>query len=114
MYFSGCRLWRQCPHVRSFSSLTYSYSSPFYSLSFDRWAAATLTLVVQIRSRVELKTVPWLFFVRRYLSDLCNWSQNISNRGTDDHIAVHRLHRLHDIDTCGMSALHTARLARVD
>ena len=73
-----------------------------------------MTLVVQIRSRVELKSVPWLFFVRLYLSDLRNWSQNISNRGTDDHIAVHRLDRLHGIDPGGMSALHSARLAHVD
>jgi hypothetical protein len=113
MYFSGRRLWRQRPHVRPFSSLAY-YSNPFNTFSFDRWAVAALTLVIQIRSKVELKAVPWLFFVRVCSSRLCNWSQNISNRGTDDHSAVHRLDRLYDIDPSGTSVSHTARLAHVD
>jgi hypothetical protein len=113
MYFSGRRVWRQCPHVRPFSSLAY-YSSIFNAFSSNRWAIAALTLVVQIRSKVELKTAPWLFSVRAYPSHLCNWSLNISNRGTDDHNAVHRLDCLHDIDPSGTSVPHTTRLARVD
>ncbi|KAI0269457.1 hypothetical protein BGY98DRAFT_307056 [Russula aff. rugulosa BPL654] len=34
-----------------------------FGASAPTWAAAALTLVVQIRSRVELKSVPWLFFM---------------------------------------------------
>ncbi len=56
-----------------------------------------------MRSRIELKGVPWLFLVRVLSESSCNRYQNISNGGTDDFDAVHRLHRLYGIDPSGTS-----------
>jgi hypothetical protein len=65
-----------------------------------------------MRSRVELKGAPWLFLVRVLSKSSCNRYQNISNGGTDDYDAVHRLGRLYGIDPSGTS-YHAMRVSPV-
>jgi hypothetical protein len=49
------------PPCPSLPILAYPCLNPF---AFIRWSVAALTLILQIRSRVELKPVPWLPAVR--------------------------------------------------